>query len=111
MLENGVFQRCENLSDVYCRAMTPPNTFGLAVFRYISPEATLHVPNEALQAYKEAVRWAEFKYIVPIEEDTDAIMVQKSEPDTHLLFDLQGRPVKDTPTHGIYVKDGRKVIR
>ena len=26
-------------------------------------------------------------------------------------FDLQGRPVKDAPKHGIYVKDGRKVIR
>lgn len=30
---------------------------------------------------------------------------------TNLLFDLQGRPVKDAPKHGIYVKDGRKVIR
>ena len=27
------------------------------------------------------------------------------------FFDLQGRPVKDAPKHGIYVKDGRKVIR
>ena len=27
------------------------------------------------------------------------------------LFDLQGRPVKEAPKHGIYVKDGRKVIR
>ena len=30
---------------------------------------------------------------------------------TSRLFDLLGRPVKDAPTHGIYVKDGRKVIR
>jgi hypothetical protein len=27
------------------------------------------------------------------------------------IFDLQGRPVKDTPMRGIYVKDGRKVIK
>ena len=27
------------------------------------------------------------------------------------IFDLQGRPVKDASKHGIYVKDGRKVIR
>lgn len=26
-------------------------------------------------------------------------------------FDLQGRPVKDTSKHGVYIKDGRKVIR
>jgi hypothetical protein len=111
ILEYGAFKFCENLMDIYCRAMTPPNADALGVFKNISPEATLHVPNDALRAYKNANKWAEFKYIVPIEEDTDAIMVQKSEPDTHLLFDLQGRPVKDAPTHGIYVKDGRKVIR
>ena len=111
ILESGAFKFCENLMDIYCRAMTPPNADALGVFKNISPEATLHVPNDALRAYKNANKWVEFKYIVPIEEDTDAIMVQKSEPDTHLLFDLQGRPVKDAPTHGIYVKDGRKVIR
>lgn len=27
------------------------------------------------------------------------------------FFDLQGRPIKDAPNHGIYVKDGRKVIK
>ena len=27
------------------------------------------------------------------------------------FFNLQGRPVKNAPQHGIYVKDGRKVIR
>ena len=110
ILESGAFKFCENLMDIYCRAMTPPNADALGVFKNISPEATLHVPNDALLAYKNANKWAEFKYIVPIEEDTDVIMVQKSEPDTHLLFDLQGRPVKDASKHGIYVKDGRKVI-
>ena len=29
----------------------------------------------------------------------------------HILYDLQGRPVKEMSTHGIYVKEGRKVIR
>ena len=29
----------------------------------------------------------------------------------NFLHDLQGRPVNDAPIHGIYVKDGRKVIR
>lgn len=111
ILENGAFKFCENLMDIYCRAMTPPNADALGVFKNISPNATLHVPNDALQAYKNANKWAEFKHIVSIEEETDAIMVQKLEPHTQQLFDLQGRPVKDAPKHGIYVKDGRKVIR
>lgn len=28
-----------------------------------------------------------------------------------ILFDLQGRAVKGTPKHGVYIKDGRKIIR
>ena len=64
--------------------------------------------NKSAEETKKKVRNAMSE---SIEEETDAIMVQKSEPDTHLLFDLQGRPVKDAPKHGIYVKDGRKVIR
>lgn len=30
---------------------------------------------------------------------------------TSLVFDLQGRAVKGTPKHGVYVKDGRKVMK
>ena len=89
----------------------PDATQSRVFFESSYQQATLHVPSASVNLYKKTEPWNGFKFIVPIEEETDAIMVQKSAPDTHLLFDLLGRPVKDASRHGIYVKDGRKVIR
>ena len=36
---------------------------------------------------------------------------QINEVSSNIRFDLQGRPVKSTPKHGIYIKDGRKTNR
>ena len=111
-IERNSFRGCTSLEHVYCLASKVPDATQSRVFLESSyQQATLHVPSASVNLYKKTEPWNGFKSIVPIEEETDAIMVQKSEPDTHLLFDLQGRPVKDAPKHGIYVKDGRKVIR
>ena len=111
-IERNSFRGCTSLEHVYCLATKVPDATQSRVFLESSyQQATLHVPSASVNLYKKTEPWNGFKSIVPIEEETDAIMVQKSEPDTHLLFDLLGRPVKDAPTHGIYVKDGRKVIR
>ena len=111
-LKSYSFAGCTSLENVYCMAQKVPFAPEVLTFYKSSyQDATLHVLAASLKRYKEEHPWCNFKYIVPIEEETDAIMVQKSEPDTHLLFDLQGRPVKDASKHGIYVKDGRKVIR
>ena len=110
-IERNSFRGCTSLEHVYCLASKVPDATQPRVFLESSyQQATLHVPSASVNLYKKTEPWNGFKSIVPIEEETDAIMVQKSEPDTHLLFDLQGRPVKDAPKHGIYVKDGRKVI-
>ena len=112
-IEDNAFRECTGLEHVYCHATTVPSTGNSRHPFYKSSyqQATLHVPSASVNLYKKTEPWNGFKSIVPIEEETDAIMAQKSEPDTHLLFDLQGHPVKDAPKHGIYVKDGRKVIR
>ena len=111
-IERNSFRGCTSLEHVYCLATKVPDATQSRVFLESSyQQATLHVPSASVNLYKKTEPWNGFKSIVPIEEETDAIMVQKSAPDTHLLFDLQGRPVKDAPKHGIYVKDGRKVIR
>ena len=111
-IERNSFRGCTSLEHVYCLATKVPDETQSRVFLESSyQQATLHVPSASVNLYKKTEPWNGFKSIVPIEEETDAIMVQKSEPDTHLLFDLLGRPVKDAPKHGIYVKDGRKVIR
>ena len=42
---------------------------------------------------------------------TSIQMLQKNDASRDILFNLQGHAVKGTPKHGVYIKDGRKVIR
>lgn len=74
-------------------------------------DATLHVPAASVNLYKETSPWSEFKYIVPIEEEPNDVVAPNAGITNQKFFDLQGRPVQSTPKHGVYVKDGRKIVR
>ena len=102
------FSKCPNLTHVYCRATTPPCREKL--FLSIDPEATLHVPSESLELYKRTFPWNEFKYIVPI-EDTNAIVSTKDKNTNGSLFDFQGRRLNAEPKHGVYIRNGKKVVK
>ena len=80
------FSFCPELTDVYCYAVNVPQTDASA-FYYSNPEnATLHVPDESLQAYKETEPWSRFGKIVgisteinPIENDnTASVLIQNN---------------------------------
>ena len=62
------------------------------------------------EAYKKAATWKDFKYIVPI-NDIDGITSPKVPIYNYQLFDLQGRPVQGSPKHGMYIQNGKKVMR
>ena len=62
------------------------------------------------EAYKNAATWKVFKYIVPI-NDIDGITSPKVPIYNYQLFDLQGRPVQGSPKHGMYIQNGKKVMR
>ena len=106
----NAFTSCTNVVDVYCRAETPPSSTSNAFYE-IDPDATLHVPAEALEEYKYTSPWSKFKYIVAIDE-AEGINLHLSPITQHpsTLYDLQGRKVTGTATRGIYVKDGKKVV-
>ena len=56
------FNNCDNLRDIYCYAVEPPgsesNIDGYA--------ATLHVPAEAVKAYRTTPPWSNFRHIVAL---------------------------------------------
>ena len=64
------FAACPNLTDVTCQAESVPNT-NVSAFKdsYIE-YATLHVPTSAVNAYKAADPWKNFKSIVAIDGTT-----------------------------------------
>lgn len=67
----AAFSGCMNLTKVICRGTVPPEVDGSFInheeelFMYIYENATLFVPNEALQAYRDHPEWNWFYNIVP----------------------------------------------
>ena len=65
-IEWCAFSGCNELTDVFCYAKNVPNT-NYNTFRdsYIE-YATLHVPESAINAYKETAPWSNFERIVTL---------------------------------------------
>ncbi len=53
-IRDCAFALCNNLETIVCLAKTPP-LIGDRVFENISPNATLKVPKESIEAYKSSV--------------------------------------------------------
>ena len=67
---NSAFESCPNLADVICNASVPITNSDAFKDSYIE-YATLHVPASAVNAYKAAAPWKNFKSIVALDEITD----------------------------------------
>ena len=66
----------------------------------------------ALEDYKVADPWSGFGSIVPltdVETSVKVPFVGSSAPDA--IYDLQGHKLNSEPERGIYIKNGRKVVR
>ena len=104
-----VLADCESLKDVYCYAKQVPET-GEDVFDNTPiEEATLHVPADAIEAYRTTAPWSSFGTIVALTATPVERISNKIEDDLTTYYDLQGRKVMN-PTKGIYLKNGKKVL-
>ena len=107
-----VFMYCENLTDFYCHAETPPKTDGGDFYGAYIEYATLHVPASAIEAYRSTYPWSSFGTIVAIEStgleeiDNGKLTIDNSSP----LYNLQGQQVSHPVKGQIYIKAGKKVV-
>ena len=110
---NNAFAHCTNLTDFYCYAESVPTTNSNA-FSYSPIEnATLHVPAGAVNAYKAAIPWSNFKEIVALTNDdpqpTEIDKIVVTDSNKGVFYDLNGRRV-DNPSKGLYIKNGKKYV-
>lgn len=112
------FHYCENIENIYCHNMTPPR-LELHWQEKLTRPATLHVPDEALEAYSSHQYWSSFRSIIPFSAG-----VKEAQPSEIILkgnrliipqgtavtvYDLSGNPIlvekeKDTILlPGIYI--------
>ena len=71
----SAFRRCNVLTEVYCYAMTVPETDETAFDESPTQIATLYVPASAVDAYKKAWPWSGFKNIIAIGSTPDNSVV------------------------------------
>ena len=69
LISPQAFALCPELTDVYCYAINVPNTYSNPFDNSPIETATLHVPAESVDAYKDAEPWKNFKEIVALTDD------------------------------------------
>ena len=54
----SAFYYCQSLKEVYCKAVTPPTGVDHYTFKENNRDRTIYVPNESVNAYKQAPGWS-----------------------------------------------------
>ncbi len=114
-LGERAFYLSKNLTDVYCYLENVPET-DVAAFDGVPTEsATLHVPASAIEAYRSAWPWSDFKEIIALENgETSVGSIKRSCSDSQAVYTIDGRRLA-SPRKGmniIRMNDGsfRKVV-
>ena len=112
-ITKAAFVLCTNLADFYCYAESVPTTDDDIFYNSSIGNATLHVPSNAVDAYKAAAVWKDFKEIVALTNDDpkptgiDKIVI--TDNNKGVFYDLNGRRIEN-PSKGLYIRNGKKVI-
>lgn len=95
------FQYCYELKQVYCHAKELPIT-GNGIFNGVQiSNATLHVPDEAIDKYKATEPWKFFGKILPL-TSTYIPGVETGNEKNRTYYNLNGCP-QASPQHGINI--------
>ena len=109
----NAFAFCTNLTDFYCYAEGVPTANSYAFGDSPVKKVTLHVPAGAVNAYKAATPWSDFKEIVALTNDdpqpTEIDKIVVTDSNKGVFYHLNGRRV-DNPSKGLYIKNGKKYV-
>ena len=112
-----IFKNCHALTDVYCYATDVPEATYDAFRSFNAEAATLHVPDELVEDYRNCFPWTEFGTIVGLTgTNIDQPLNRVSGPTDY--YTLDGRcisvpsdaSVNSVLPKGVYISNGKKVI-
>lgn len=118
-LGGETFRGCGGLRAILCYAEIPPECGGLDFIGIDARVCTLYVPQNSIEAYREAEWWSKFTDIKSIEDGKTSI----TSPTTIILpptiYDLSGRRIGNSQLSlinsqlkkGLYIMNGKKVMR
>ena len=113
------FYSCQSLKDVYYDTQVVPEIperIQSSVFLHSPIEnATLHVPENMIEAFRTTVPWSGFGNIVALlpedlTNEVKYVLAPEPENDTPILYDLSGRRLEQKPAKGIYIQGRKKIL-
>ena len=97
-----------SIKKITCEYTVPPETSGGAFGLYhgydMYERATLYVPKEAIEAYKAAPEWKEFKNILPIRDGVSDVATDDAQVVAAEYHDLAGRRLEAPAERGITIR-------
>ena len=112
----NAFKNCKGITDVYCYAVTVPNTDENAFDGTPTEKSTLHVPTNAIEAYRTTWPWSDFKEIIELDYDATGILGVNRSNDVEAVYSVRGekqenyqkginiRKMKDGTVNKVFVK-------
>ena len=107
-IHSSAFASCPELTDVTCYAENVPNTYTQAFKDSYIEYANLHVPASAVNAYKAADPWKNFKSIIEV-NPTGIKAIENTQIKNNTIYDLNGVRQSEAK-RGINILNGKKVV-
>ena len=93
-----------SIKKITCEYTVPPETSGGAFDDYMYTKATLYVSKEAIEAYKTAPEWKNFKNILPIKDGVSDVTTDEAQVVVTEYHDLYGRRLEAPAERGITIR-------
>ena len=103
-LGSGFCWNTTSVKRITCEYDVPPETSGSAFEDYMYDRATLYVPEEAIEAYKAAPEWKNFKNILPIKDGVSDVTTDDAQVVATEYHDLYGRRLEAPTERGITIR-------
>ena len=107
-LGSAICPNSPSIKKITCEYTVPPETSGGAFGLYhgydMYERATLYVPEEAIEAYKAATEWKEFKKILPIKDGVSDVTTDDAQVVATEYHDLAGRRLEAPAERGITIR-------
>ena len=107
-LGSSICPNSPSIKKITCEYTVPPETSGGAFGLYhgydMYERATLYVPEDAIEAYKAAPEWKEFKTILPIKDGVNDVATDEAQVVVTEYHDLYGRRLEAPAERGITIR-------
>ena len=94
---------------IICQATVPPTCEDIIIDTQ-KENVTLYVPEKAVESYRQAPVWSDFKDIRAIGSTGITPVLDSDGKLSGLYYDLQGRRLTGKPDKGLYIQNGKKVM-